>query len=213
MLPLPMTSLVAFVGLTALLVLTPGMSTAVVLRNTAEGGRAAGLATAFGIALGNASWAVAAGLGLGALLHRWPGALDTLRLGGAVCLTWLGAGSLRRAWTLRRAAAEDAGPGAHTRAPGWPVFFGEGAVTNLLNPSIPIYYLGSVPQFIGRGDRFAGAFALLGGIHVVMAFLCHGAYAVAFGQVARELSSRGRAWILHAVTGAALIALAAASVR
>jgi threonine/homoserine/homoserine lactone efflux protein len=212
MLPLPTASLVAFVGLAALLVATPGMSTAVVLRNTAEGGRRAGVTTALGIALGNATWATAAGLGLGALLHQWPGALEALRMLGAVCLTWLGVNSLRRAWQLRRDPGDDARQAAHARTTTRLVLFGEGTVTNLLNPSIPVFYLASVPQFIGKGDRFAAAFALLGGIHVTMALACHSAYAVAFGRVARALAARGRAWVLHTVTGAALIALAAASV-
>jgi threonine/homoserine/homoserine lactone efflux protein len=188
------------------------MSTAVVLRNTAEGGRPAGVVTALGIALGNVTWATAAGMGLGALLHRWPGALETLRLFGALCLTWLGASSASRAWRLRHDRAAEPGPVSHARTPGRLALFGEGAVTNLLNPSIPIFYIGSVPQFIGPGDRFAPAFALLGGIHVIMALACHSAYAVAFGRLARALSARGRAWVLHAVTGAALIGLAAASV-
>ena len=214
MLPLPAASIVAFAALAALFVLAPGMSTAVVLRNTAEGGRRAGLATALGIALGNAVWAVAAGAGLGVILRNAPGALDVIRVTGAVCLTWLGAQSLRRAWVLgsERPASGD-GPAPHTGTPGTRTMLGEGAVTNLLNPSIPVFYAATVPQFIGAGDRFATGFFLLGAIHVSMALTCHSLYAVAFGKVATALAARGRAWVLHAATGAALIALAALSVR
>lgn len=214
MLPLPAASIVAFTGLAALFVLAPGMSTAVVLRNTAEGGKRAGLATALGIALGNTAWAIAAGTGLGVILRNAPGALDVIRVVGAVCLTWLGAQSLHRAWALRtdRTGNGD-GPAPHTGTPGTGTMMGEGAVTNLLNPSIPVFYAATVPQFIGAGDRFAVAFFLLGAIHVSMALTCHSLYAVAFGRLATALAARGRAWALHAATGAALIALAVLSVR
>ena len=88
----------------------------------------------------------------------------------------------------------------------------EGMVTNLLNPSIPAFYLGTVAQFATPGLEFVSIMLLLGGIHVSMAFVCHSAYSVAFGRVAVALTSRGREWVLHAVTGLALIALASFSV-
>ncbi len=208
---LPLSTVLAYAGLAALFVLAPGMSTAVVLRNTAEGGRRAGLLTAFGIAAGNATWAAAAGLGLGLVLRQSPGALDALRVIGAVFLTWLGVRSLRRAVDLRRGRAGAAAAPAHARIPSASAMFGEGTVTNLLNPSIPVFYAATVPQFIGPGTSFVPAFLLLSGLHVTMALACHSAYAMAFGGLATALESRGRAWLLHAATGAALLLLAVLS--
>jgi len=201
-----------YLGITALLVLTPGMSTALVLRNTAEGGRRAGLLTAAGIALGNSTWAVAAVVGLAALLNRHPSALTATRVAGIACLAWLGVRSLQRAWTLRfdRMAAGSVPP-PHRRAPRAGTMVGEGMVTNILNPSIPAFYLGTVSQFVAPGPGFVMTMALLGSIHVFMAFVCHSAYSIAFGRVVLALTSRGREWVLHAVTGLALIALAAQS--
>jgi threonine/homoserine/homoserine lactone efflux protein len=212
MLPIPLASIVAFTGITAILVVTPGMSTALVFRNTAEGGRRAGVFTALGIAIGNTMWALTAGFGLAVILGRAPGALSTIRIVGVVCLTWLGSLSLRSAWRLWRSPAADSGSAvvprrAHSR------HLWEGAVTNLLNPSILVYYVATLPQFIGRSHRFAAAFALLSAIHVVMALCCHCAWAVAFGKVASAMASRGRAWAMHALTGAALIGLAFFSLR
>jgi threonine/homoserine/homoserine lactone efflux protein len=194
MLPLPLTSIIAFTGITAVLVLTPGMSTALVFRNTADGGPRAGVVTAFGIAIGNATWALATGLGLAVLLGRVPGALGIIRIIGVALLAWLGAASLRRAWTVRRSPAES-GP-ALQPARAHSTHLWEGALTNLLNPSILVYYVATLPQFIGRSARFATAFALLSAIHVLMALVCHCAWAVAF-----------------AMTGAALIGLAFFSLR
>jgi threonine/homoserine/homoserine lactone efflux protein len=210
----PPAALLAFVTLTALLVITPGMSTALVLRNTAEGGKRAGVTTAAGIALGNASWALAAGAGLAAILSRQPGAMGVIRVAGAALLAWLGARSLWKARNLRRAAA-GSGSGAavppHASAATPATMLGEGLVTNLLNPSVGVYYIGSVAQFVAPGPGFMARFYALGAIHVLMALACHSAYAVALGRVATALASRGRAWIMHAVTGLALFALAVQS--
>jgi len=213
MLFLPLPTVLAYAGIALVFVLAPGMATAVVLRNTAEGGRRAGLLTALGIAVGNTAWAAAAGLGLGLLLRQSPDSLNALRIAGAACLAWLGFRSVRRAFEVR--SRQSAGPAAaaHRRPPRATVMFGEGAVTNLLNPSLPVFYAATVPQFIAADAPFAPAFALLAGLHVAMALCCHSAYALAFHRVATSLESRGLVWTLHAVTGAALLALAASAAR
>jgi threonine/homoserine/homoserine lactone efflux protein len=48
-----LTALVAFLGVSALVICTPGQDTALTIRNTLSGGRASGFATAAGVALGN----------------------------------------------------------------------------------------------------------------------------------------------------------------
>jgi threonine/homoserine/homoserine lactone efflux protein len=167
-----------------------------------------------GIAAGNAAWGLSAGLGIGVLLSNNPGALGALRLAGAVCLTWLGARSLYRAWSLKRTGAANGPiPLPHTTVPRPATMLAEGAITNLLNPSVAVFYIATVPPFIGPGDRFAAAFFVLAAIHVTMALACHSAYALAFGRVAVALAARGRAWAMHAVTGAALLALAVLSLQ
>ena len=65
----------AFFTFTFVLVVTPGSTTAVVVRNTLEGGRRAGYLTALGAALANTSIAIACGLGLSVLVSVWPGSL------------------------------------------------------------------------------------------------------------------------------------------
>ena len=82
-------ALAAYVSTTALLVLTPGSTTAVVIRNTLTGGRQYGLATAAGAAVGNTVHAVATGVGLAWLLQRRPSAALALKLSGAAYLRGL----------------------------------------------------------------------------------------------------------------------------
>jgi threonine/homoserine/homoserine lactone efflux protein len=61
-------SYLAYLSFTFVLVVTPGSTTAVVLRNTLDGGRRAGYATAVGAAAANSLIAISCGLGLSVLL-------------------------------------------------------------------------------------------------------------------------------------------------
>jgi threonine/homoserine/homoserine lactone efflux protein len=201
--------LLAFIGVTAILVLTPGMATAMVIRNTAAGGVRAGLLTAGGVALANATWAASAASGLAALLTHSPRTYTALRLGGAVCLGWLGVLSLRAAVARRRPKDGVSTPRAPSARTGAAAPLIEGYVTNLLNPAILIFYVASTPQFIAPGTPFVASFLSLAAIHIAMAFVCHSAYAAALGPAAQALERHGRSWMLHAASGAALLALAA----
>jgi threonine/homoserine/homoserine lactone efflux protein len=195
----------AYLAVAALIVVTPGMSTALVLRNTAEGGRLAGLASALGISLGNVVWASGALLGLAAILARSPGALGTIRIAGALAMAWLGFRSLASA--LRGWRAGSVAPPSPSTRKGLP--FAQGVMTNLVNPVVPVVYMSTVPQFIAPAAPFARAFAVLAGVHIAMALSCHAAYALTVGHLAAALSARGRGWVVQGATGVALLALGA----
>src|SRR4029079_8249890 len=87
-------SLLAFLGIAALVIVTPGPDTALTIRNTLGGGRSGGIGTALGVAAGQVVWTIAASAGLAALLVASAPAFTALRLTGAVYLVWLGAHSL-----------------------------------------------------------------------------------------------------------------------
>jgi len=57
-----LTELVAFVPVAAVVICTPGPDTALTIRNALAGGRAAGILTAAGVAIGQGVWTVAASL-------------------------------------------------------------------------------------------------------------------------------------------------------
>jgi threonine/homoserine/homoserine lactone efflux protein len=59
--------LLAFLGVSALLIVMPGQDTALTIRNTLAGGRRAGVRTVFGVSVGQSIWALAAAAGLAAL--------------------------------------------------------------------------------------------------------------------------------------------------
>jgi threonine/homoserine/homoserine lactone efflux protein len=201
-------SYLAFFTFTFVLVVTPGSTTAVVVRNTLEGGRRAGYLTALGAALANTTIAISCGLGLSVLLAVWPGSLDAIRIAGAAFLGWLGLASLYRA-----ATHEDGGiklsldpnaapPRAHAGA-----YVGDGLGINLLSPVIISFYLSVVPSFIpaGASRLYYSGFAAT---HVGLAIACHAIWATALDAMRRWFVSPWKRRLLQAATGLALIALA-----
>jgi threonine/homoserine/homoserine lactone efflux protein len=201
-------SYLAFLSFTFILVVTPGSTTAVVVRNTLEGGRRAGYVTALGAAAANTVIAIACGIGLSVLLAVWPQSLDAIRIGGAMFLAWLGATSLWRAWQkpdggIRLTLDPHAAPlRSHALA-----YFGDGLAINLLSPVIISYYLSVVPSFIPAGASrlyYSG----LAATHVSLAVVCHAMWATALDFMRRWFVQPWRRKMLQAATGVALIALA-----
>lgn len=199
-------SLAAYVTLTAILVVTPGASTAVVVRHALQGGRSAGLAAASGIGFANASWATAAGLGVTTIFSRVPVIFAAIRYTGAGYLAWLGLRALWRAFTGERGSQTgDLSESDRVRGT---AAFREGVAVNLLNPPIATFYIAIVPSFLPAPPP-PGRFALLAAIHVGLAFLCHIMWVIGFDLLRGVCSKPAARRAVDVVTGAALLALAA----
>lgn len=200
-------TLTAFLTLTFVLVITPGSTTAVVIRNTLEGGRRSGVAAACGAAVGNTTHATLAGIGLSVLIARWPAALQGIQVAGAGYLAWLGVKSLHRARREPDGGIAFAADAAHGARPTVARSFRDGAVINLLNPPIITYYIAVVPSFIPAAAP-RSYFAMLAGLHIAMALVCHSLWALALDRLRGWLRRPGARRLLEAGTGVALIALA-----
>ena len=196
----------AFAAITVPLVATPGASTAVVLRNSIGGGVRAGVATAVGVNAGSVCYGLLTAFGMSAALQRWPLVWTALRVAGTMYLAWLGLRSLARAWTYRQVDARAPVPVAPPAMRRGAV---EGFMTNALNPSIATYYLLILPQFIPRGAPFARSALTLTAIHIGLAISWHLTWAAAGGTLAETLGRTRPRRTLEAITGAALVALAA----
>jgi len=143
----------AFAIFAAVLAITPGLDTMLVLRTTALGGRRAGLSAVVGIALGCLVWAVASALGVTAVLAASRLAFEVLRWAGVVYLCYLGVRALLRKSTVEPAAASAGG-------------IRTGLTTNLLNPKVGVFYLSVMPQFLPAGLPVLAGSLLLGAIHI-----------------------------------------------
>ena len=157
-------ALLAFTATAALLTITPGLDTALVLRTAAaEGPRRAMLAAA-GIALGCLAWALLVGAGLGALLAASQLAYEVLRWAGALYLLALGVKLIGAPRRMLELSVPDEG----TIAPARPNWLLRGFLTNILNPKIGVFYVSFLPQFIPPGSSVLGWSVLLASIHNVL---------------------------------------------
>jgi threonine/homoserine/homoserine lactone efflux protein len=201
-----------FVAVALPLVLTPGASTAVVLRNSVRGGVLGGLQTALGANAASLCLGLLCAGGFAFVLQEWPRGWFVVRVGGALYLTWLGVQSVRRAVRLEKTGA---GASSFTTAPAHRSFgrnFRQGFVTNTTNPALATFYFVILPQFIPRGAPIGRAALVLTAVHVALALSWHAAWSVAGSSLAHVLSSGRPRQALEAAAGLALIGLALAIV-
>lgn len=217
-----LTSSLAFAGVAAIINVTPGLDTLLVLRTSVAHGKAAGLHAALGILTGCLAWGLATAVGLTALLTASRFAYDTLRIAGAAYLTWLGVSALWRSRRGRAArstredapvpdpkGAEDDRQPAAAGPRGRLAAFRAGLGTNLLNPKAGIFYMSLIPQFIPHGEPVFGATMLLTAIDAAELAVWYWAVsgaAAALGERIRRPSFRRR---MEQFTGVAFLGFAA----
>jgi threonine/homoserine/homoserine lactone efflux protein len=203
-----MTSLPAFLGLCVLITLTPGLDTAIVVRNVLRGGRAAGLCTALGCASGLVVHATAVALGLAELLLRSETAFEAVKLAGALLLVGLGGRSLWSAWRT-------AGHGTLTPSDDDPVPsqhgppFVQGLLTNLTNPKATLFFMASLPHFVPTQHPAEAVPAALGLAAIAVLFSLTGLGLTAAGvhRVRHLLGSRRLGRAQNTILGVTLLAL------
>ena len=182
-------SLAAFVAVSVVVICTPGQDTALTIRNTLSGGRRSGIATAAGVALGLATWTVAASAGVVTLLSASEPAFRALKLAGAAYLVVLGAQSLYAAMRRRPARPE------LRRAPEVtpPRALRQGVVSNLGNPKIALFFASLLPQFAPGGHAGFAGFLALGFLFCAMTLAWLSLYAVTVHRLRAVLRRAGQA--------------------
>lgn len=188
-----------FLGIVALLTITPGADMAMVARSVFTGGRRDAFATTLGISAGCLAWACASALGVAAVLAASQTAYDALRLVGAVYLIWLGLQSLLAA----RSGVAPVAPMGETK--GRP--FRQGLLTNLFNPKIAIFYSTFLPQFIGPGDSALAVSMLLACVHIALGIAWLSLYAWLLARAVEAFKGSRLRRTLDALTGTVLVGL------
>jgi threonine/homoserine/homoserine lactone efflux protein len=194
--------LAGFVALAIVVIVTPGPDTALTIRNTLVGGRPAGIATAIGVALGQATWSVATSVGVAALLVAAEPAFAALKLAGAAYLIYLGAQSLWSAFrgqpahpTLDRAVARVRTATA----------LRQGALSNLSNPKMAVFFPSLLPQFVAADAPPFFALLALGILFCLMTLLWLSGYAFAVARAGDMLRRSVVRRAIEVVTGAVLV--------
>ena len=190
-----------FIATSLILIATPGQDMILVMSRSVAQGAAAGVATAAGVSVGLVGHTMLAALGLGALLRTPEWLFLLLKLIGAAYLVYLGCALLR----TRRAdlALGTTGPRSLAR------LFVDGALSNLSNPKIAVFYFAFLPQFVLPGAAHPTlAVFVLGLVFAALTFLVKGPVGLGAGLLSGWLRARPHvlAWI-HRISGAVLIGL------
>jgi threonine/homoserine/homoserine lactone efflux protein len=187
--------LYTFAPVAAVLTITPGAATALVVRSAATGGRRAALGTTAGNSLGVLAWAVLAALGVAAVVAASAEAFATVKLVGAVVLVILGIQSIRGG----RAAAPRQSPKA----------FRDGLLTSVLNPKLAVFFVALFPQFVPDGAAVLPSALLMAATIVTFDLVWYSVLAFLVTRAKRAFVEGP--WLRRAerFTGAVLIGLGA----
>lgn len=200
--------LTAFLGVAAVMVALPGADFTVVVRN-ALASRAAGVATALGVAGGLLVHTALAVAGLAAVLVAVPVLFRTVQLLGGAYVLYLGISALYAA-RFRAGPGPDAGAGERdggraTKGTGRALR--QGFLTNALNPKAPVLFLSLLPQFVPAGAAPLPRTLLLAAIVVLMALVWFPAVALLVDRLGRWLRRPRTARAIEGGSGAALTVL------
>jgi len=193
----------AFLGVSLLVICTPGQDTALTIRNTLLGGRPGGAATAVGVSAGQAVWTVATSAGLAVILMASGPLFSAVRIAGAAYLIYLGVRSLLKARSHSGAGIESSGgtSGLKPAAAFW-----QGLLSNLSNAKMVAFFVSLLPPFAGSHPSFVVLLALgLNFSLLTLAWLL--GYTFAVDRVSRLLSRTSIRRALDALLGAVLVGL------
>ena len=155
-------ALLSFAVTGALITISPGPNSLLVLRTSLAAGPKSAAMAAAGICAGLAAWAVAAACGISAILAASTPLYQLLKVAGAAYLCWLGIRIIQQSMSKKPAEERLEIP---SKTPlRW---FSVGLLTNLLNPKVGALYISLLPQFVPEGAA-AGPFMLaLASIHIL----------------------------------------------
>jgi threonine/homoserine/homoserine lactone efflux protein len=171
-----------------LLNVTPGPDMAYIVGRSVQLGWRGGVMAALGISTGCVSHVFAAAIGLSALLMASATAFTAVKWLGAAYLCYVGLTML-----LSRARAPDnAAPGENNSVTLSRVFW-QGALTNVLNPKVALFFLAFLPQFVdAEAQHKALAFLALGLIFIFNGTLWCVSVAIVAARASGRVKKSGR---------------------
>jgi len=175
-----LSQLTFFMGASLALLLVPGPAVLYITARSANQGRLAGLVSVLAIETANFAQAVAATLGLSAILLSSALAFDVVKYLGAAYLIYLG---IRKLLVSEEGAVDEA-----IRKESLSRIYWQGLVVNLLNPKTALFFFAFLPQFVDPGKgNVTGQTLFLGAIFVGMAIITDSLYALLASSLAEKL--------------------------
>jgi len=183
-----------FVPVAALLTLTPGAATALVVRNAVRGGRRHAFLTTSGNSLGVLAWGCFAAVGIAAVVATSAEVFDVVKLAGAVALIIIGLRSIR---SKHEAPETVSGRGA----------LRTGLLTSLANPKLAVFFVALFPQFIPRGAAVLPCALAMVGVIVALDLVWYSLLAFLVARAKHAFVAGGWGRRVERLTGAVLIGL------
>ena len=194
----------AFLGVMAVLAVTPGPANLFSIANGMARRKRAVVVGVLGMSLATLVWFTAAALGLGALVLAFPGAFRLIAVGGALYVAWLGGKAL---WGAVRGEV----PGKAERPSltlGRSAFF-DGFMVQLANPKAVLFFTAVLPPFLDLGRPLVPQLALFALATVGMDMITMNAYGLGGAALARRMTAPGFRREFDAAVGVLLLLAAA----
>ncbi|MFZ9629931.1 MAG: LysE family translocator [Ilumatobacteraceae bacterium] len=197
--------LLTFAAASFVLLIIPGPAVLYIVNRSVSDGRRVGLSAAAGLTLGNLTHAIAASVGLSAVLAASATAFNIVKWAGAAYLIVTG---LRSLATRHDVVDPDQQHMSPRRA------FTQGIVVNTLNPKVALFFVSYLPAFIDT-DRTAWSQALvLGLVFVLLGFCTDSTYSlIASGLRDRLLRGRALPFVRRYVSGSVFVLLGVLAAR
>lgn len=203
--------LASFLLASFLMAVAPGPSNAFLMAQTFANGRAAGMQSALGFALGGVIHTFFAVIGLSAVLKASPTAYSAVQYIGAAYLCYLGIMMIKStftgALTTTDCTSEDK-PHVSTSKKSNVMF--QAMMTEVLNPKVALFFIAFIPQFVDPSLSSATfQLAFFGLLYPIFAFPIDCTY-IYFGDKIAQFFKKhpnSQLWI-DRVTGVVFIALA-----
>lgn len=206
-------ALLTFLPFSAVVTITPGPDTALILRNAVTRGRGPALAISTGAATGSLAWGALAALGVAALVKQSPVAFDVLRYAGAAYLAYLGVRTLLEkdvAIKMDTASKECCGGSSGgTEQPKLIAEFRAGLLSDLLSPKAGLFFLAVLPQFVPAGWPPLPSMLMLAVIDAVLVLAWLTTLSCSIDYAMRWLRRARIRRIMNGACGLGLVALAA----
>jgi len=172
-----------FLGVMAVLAVTPGPANLFAVATGIERGRRAALLAVAGMNVATLVWFGAAALGLGTLVAAFPQVFRWVAVGGALYVAWLGLSALMK--SARPAAPVVAGQERiHPRRPA----FVDGFLVQIANPKAVLFFTAVLPPFLDVNRPTAPQLALFALAVIAMDVVTMSAYGLGGAALARRMS-------------------------
>lgn len=171
----------AFLGVMAVMAVTPGPANLFAIATGAQKGKAAALVGVAGMNTATLVWFAAAGLGLGALILAFPDLFHLLAYAGAAYIAWLGVKSLRGAF------AKEAEPGHGTFKQGKSAYL-DGFTVQIANPKAVLFFTAVLPPFLDPARPLPAQLAAFACATLTLDILAMSAYGLGGAALAAKMT-------------------------